>query len=122
MASVPSGADIRRLEDTVFEQAENNREHVEDQVKALKTKLAEAVIAEKNDLVGALKAQIAELKDELAHRTVAPGGGGGGGGGGGVVVNIVNNAPPPPAPAAPASILDRPGPSEPALTVAEVSS
>ena len=119
MASVPSGADIRRLEDTVLEQAENNREHVEDQVKALKTQLAEAVIAEKNDLVGALKAQIAELKDELAHRTVAPGGGGGGGG---VVVNIVNNAPPPPAPAAPASILDRPGPSEPALTVAEVSS
>ena len=119
MASVSSGADIRRLEDTVLEQAENNREHVEDQVKALKTQLAEAVIAEKNDLVGALKAQIAELKDELAHRTVAPGGGGGGGG---VVVNIVNNAPPPPAPAAPASILDRPGPSEPALTVAEVSS
>ena len=120
MASVPSGADIRRLEDTVLEQAENNREHVEDQVKALETQLLDAVMADKTDLVGALKAQIAELKDELAHRTVAPGGGGGGGGG--VVVNIVNNAPPPPAPAAPASILDRPGPSEPALTVAEVSS
>ena len=72
MASVSSGADIRRLEDTVLEQAENNREHVEDQVKALKTQLAEAVIAEKNDLVGALKAQIAELKDELAHRPVLP--------------------------------------------------
>ena len=119
MASVSSGADIRRLEDTVLEQAENNREHVEDQVKALETQLLDAVMADKTDLVGALKAQIAEVKDALA-RPVPPGGGGGGGGG--VVVNIVNNAPPPPAPAAPASILDRPGPSEPALTVAEVSS
>ena len=39
MASVPSGADIQRLKDTVFEQAENNREHVEEKIKA---RMAEA--------------------------------------------------------------------------------
>ena len=107
MASVPSGADIRRLEETVLEQAENNREHVEEEIKALTTKLGEALMAEKNDLVGTLKAQIAELTDALA-RPVPPGGGGGGGGGVVNDVNIVINVPPPPAPAAPASIPDPP--------------
>ena len=107
MASVPSGADIQRLKDTVFEQAENNREHVEEEIKALTTQLEEALMAEKNDLVGTLKAQIAELKDALA-RPVPPGGGGGGGGGVVNDVNIVINVPPPPAPAAPASIPDPP--------------
>ena len=59
-------ADIRRLEDSVYEQAENSRDHLEEQLKDLKKDLVDAMKGGGQD-ASALRTRIAELQDQLAR-------------------------------------------------------